>query len=297
MSDAPYYLPLANEVEIFQAAYAQRLPLLLKGPTGCGKTRFVEYMSWLIGTQQQAAGSTKKPSPQDLGQNPAHDLITVACQEDLTAADLVGRYLLIDGETRWSDGPLTRAARNGAICYLDEVVEARKDTTVIIHALTDHRRLLPIDRTGELLEAHPDFLLIISYNPGYQSALKDLKPSTRQRFVSIEFDYPSREREAEIIMAESGASADLAERLSVIGEKIRNLREHGFEEGVSTRLLVYAASLTAQGLAARTAAEHAITQAITDDRVVHESVSDIIDAILPHAHSVPKPAQKSASKP
>jgi len=243
VSDAPYYLPLANEVEIFQAAYAQRLPLLLKGPTGCGKTRFVEYMSWLIGSQR----------------NSEQDLITVACQEDLTAADLVGRFLLIDGETRWSDGPLTRAARNGAICYLDEVVEARKDTTVIIHALTDHRRLLPIDRTGELLQAHDDFLLLISYNPGYQSALKDLKPSTRQRFVSIEFDYPNREREAQIIMSESGADADLADRLSVIGEKIRNLKEHGFEEGVSTRLLVYAASL------------------------VHRSVADIIDAILPTA--------------
>ena len=259
VSDAPYYLPLANEVEIFEAAYAQRLPLLLKGPTGCGKTRFIEYMSWKIN----------------------QDLITVACQEDLTAADLVGRYLLTNGETAWSDGPLTRAARNGAICYLDEVVEARKDTTVIIHALTDHRRLLPIDRTGELLEAHKNFLLIISYNPGYQSALKDLKPSTRQRFVSIEFDYPSREREAQIIMSESGAEAPLAERLSVIGEKIRNLKEHGFEEGVSTRLLVYAASLTAQGLDARIAAEHAITQAITDDALVHQSIADIIDAVLP----------------
>jgi len=247
VSDAPYYLPLANEVEIFEAAYAQRLPLLLKGPTGCGKTRFVEYMSWKI----------------------KQDLITVACQEDLTAADLVGRYLLTNGETAWSDGPLTRAARNGAIC------------TVIIHALTDHRRLLPIDRTGELLEAHKNFLLIISYNPGYQSALKDLKPSTRQRFVSIEFDYPSREREAQIIMSESGADATLAERLSVIGEKIRNLKEHGFEEGVSTRLLVYAASLTAQGLDARVAAEHAITQAITDDALVHQSIADIIDAVLP----------------
>jgi len=265
VSDAPYYLPLGDEVEIFQAAYAQRLPLLLKGPTGCGKTRFVEYMSWLIGQQRDAA----------------QELITVACQEDLTASDLVGRFLLLEGETRWSDGPLTRAARSGAICYLDEIVEARKDTTVIIHALTDHRRLLPIDRTGELLQAHDNFLLVISYNPGYQSALKDLKPSTRQRFVSIEFDYPGREREAKIIAQESGADADLADRLSVIGEKIRNLKEHGFEEGVSTRLLVYAASLTAAGLDARTAAEHAITQAITDDRVVHESVTDIIDAVLP----------------
>ena len=269
MTQAPYYLPLANEVEIFRAAYAARLPLLLKGPTGCGKTRFVEYMNWLISSEREGS----------------QELITVACQEDLTAADLVGRYLLIDGETLWSDGPLTRAARSGAICYLDEVVEARKDTTVIIHALTDHRRLLPIDRTGELLQAHEDFLLIISYNPGYQSALKDLKPSTRQRFVSIEFDYPTREREAEIIMSESGAGADLADRLSVIGEKIRNLKEHGFEEGVSTRLLVYAASLTAQGIDPRVAAEHAITQAITDDSLVHQSIADIVDAVLPISSS------------
>ncbi len=272
MSNAPYYLPLDNEVEIFQAAYAQRLPLLLKGPTGCGKTRFVEYMNWLIGSQRDSQAQNQDNEP---------ELITVACQEDLTASDLVGRFLLVDGETVWSDGPLTRAARNGSICYLDEVVEARKDTTVIIHALTDHRRLLPIDRTGELLKAHDDFLLIISYNPGYQSALKDLKPSTRQRFVSIEFDYPTREREAEIIIAESGADETLAMRLSVIGEKIRNLKEHGFEEGVSTRLLVYAASLTHQGLDARIAAEHAITQAITDDALVHESITDIIDAVLP----------------
>ncbi|MEM7216923.1 MAG: CbbQ/NirQ/NorQ/GpvN family protein [Pseudomonadota bacterium] len=262
---APYYLPQKDEVEIFRAAYQERLPILLKGPTGCGKTRFVEYMSWALSEERE----------------PELPLITVACQEDLTASDLVGRYLLIDGETRWSDGPLTRAARAGAICYLDEIVEARKDTTVIIHALTDHRRLLPIDRTGELLAAHPDFLLVISYNPGYQSALKDLKPSTRQRFVSIDFDYPTREREAEIIVAEGGADAQLADRLSVVGEKIRNLKEHGFEEGVSTRLLVYCASLVNAGLTPRRAAEHAITQAITDDALIMEAVGDIIDAVLP----------------
>ncbi len=261
----PYYLPLADEVEVFKAAYAQRLPLLLKGPTGCGKTRFVEYMAWQLGQQREQSVP----------------LITVACQEDLTASDLVGRYLLIDGDTRWADGPLTRAARSGAICYLDEIVEARKDTTVIIHSLTDHRRLLPIDRTGELLEAHPNFLLIISYNPGYQSALKDLKPSTRQRFVSIEFNYPDRQREAEIIAQESGADSQLTMRLAVIGEKIRNLSAHGFEEGVSTRLLVYAASLSMAGLSTRQAVEHAIIQAITDDPLVHQSVRDIVDAILP----------------
>ena len=175
-SDQPYYLPLADEVDVFQAAYAARLPVLLKGPTGCGKTRFVEHMTWLL-AQQKAA-------------NPEHALITVSCHEDLTATDMVGRYLLKGDETIWSDGPLTRAVRSGAICYLDEIVEARKDTTVLIHSLTDHRRILPIDKTGELIEAHPEFLLVISYNPGYQSVLKDLKPSTRQRFVSLEFDYP-----------------------------------------------------------------------------------------------------------
>jgi nitric oxide reductase NorQ protein len=194
---------------------------------------------------------------------------------------MVGRFLLQGDETVWSDGPLTRAARSGAICYLDEIVEARKDTTVLIHSLTDHRRLLPIEKTGELLSAHPDFLLVISYNPGYQSVLKDLKPSTRQRFVSLVFDYPDQEREAAIIAHESGVDAGSAERLAVIGAKVRNLREHGFEEGVSTRLLVYTGELIGRGIAPRRAAEIAVVHAVSDDATVQQAIADIVDAVLP----------------
>jgi nitric oxide reductase NorQ protein len=208
-------------------------------------------------------------------------LVTISCHEDLTATDMVGRFLLRGDETVWSDGPLTRAVRSGAICYLDEIVEARKDTTVLIHSLTDHRRLLPIDKTGELLAAHPDFLLVISYNPGYQSVLKDLKPSTRQRFVSLTFDYPDRDREAAIIAHESGVESGLAERLAVIGEKVRNLREHGYEEGVSTRLLVYAGQLIGRGIEPRRAAEIAVVHAVSDDGTVQQAISDIVDAVLP----------------
>jgi nitric oxide reductase NorQ protein len=264
----PYYLPLADEVAIFEAAYAARLPVLLKGPTGCGKTRFVEHMAWRL-----YRGETRR----DL----EVPLITIACHEDLTATDMVGRFLLQGDETVWRDGPLTRAVRTGAICYLDEIVEARKDTTVLIHSLTDHRRLLPIDKTGELLAAHPDFLLVISYNPGYQSVLKDLKTSTRQRFVSLTFDYPDREREAAIIRHESGVDPATAERLATIGEKVRNLREHGFEEGVSTRLLVYTGELVRQGIPPRRAADIAIVAAISDDPTVQQAVADIADAVLP----------------
>ena len=263
----PYYLPLADEVEIFRAAYSARLPILLKGPTGCGKTRFVEHMTWRL--YQETANSLEVP------------LITVSCHEDLTATDLVGRYLLKGDSTIWTDGPLTRAVRTGAVCYLDEVVEARKDTTVLIHSLTDHRRVLPIDKTGELLHAHPEFLLVLSYNPGYQSVLKDLKPSTRQRFVSLEFDYPSVEAEAAIIAHEAGLENTDAERLAVIGERVRNLKQHGFEEGVSTRLLIYAANLMTGGIAARRAADVAIVTAISDDRIVQNAVADIVDVILP----------------
>jgi nitric oxide reductase NorQ protein len=266
----PWYLPLGDEVEIFEAAYAARLPVLLKGPTGCGKTRFVEHMAWRLYRQ----ADTERRSLET-------PLITVACHEDLTATDLVGRYLLSGDETVWTDGPLTRAVRSGAICYLDEVVEARKDTTVVVHSLTDHRRLLPIEKTGELLDAHPDFQLVISYNPGYQSVLKDLKPSTRQRFVSLEFDYPSVELEAEIIGHESGVDAGTAERLALIGAKVRNLREHGFEEGVSTRLLVYTGQLVAGGIAPRRACDVAIARAVTDDREVQQAVADIVDVLLP----------------
>ena len=268
-TDAPYYLPLADEVEVFQAAYASRLPVLLKGPTGCGKTRFVEHMSWQLDHSRSSE------------QRPEVPLLTVSCHEDLTATDMVGRYLLKGDETVWSDGPLTRAVRSGAICYLDEIVEARKDTTVLIHSLTDHRRILPIDKTGEVLDAHPDFLLVISYNPGYQSVLKDLKPSTRQRFVSLEFDYPDVETETKIISHESGVDTATAERLAVIGERVRNLKQHGFEEGVSTRLLIYTGELIAAGIAPRRAATASIISAISDDPSVQQAVADIVDVILP----------------
>lgn len=266
----PWYRPAGDEIEIFEAAYRQRLPVLLKGPTGCGKTRFVEHMAWRLYRQADSSRQTLTTP-----------LVTVACHEDLTATDLVGRYLLAGDRTVWMDGPLTRAARSGAICYLDEVVEARKDTTVIVHSLTDHRRLLPIEKTGELLEAHPDFLLVISYNPGYQSVLKDLKPSTRQRFVSLDFDYPEEPVEAAIIEHESGVDGEFASRLARIGVKVRNLREHGFDEGVSTRLLVYAARLVAAGVPPRRACEAAIGQAISDDADVQQAVAAIIDVLLP----------------
>ncbi|MEX2430725.1 MAG: AAA family ATPase, partial [Dehalococcoidia bacterium] len=214
----PFYLAVGDEVDIFEAAYAQKVPVLLKGPTGSGKTRFVEYMSWRIN--------------QDMAKRPIHGathspLVTVACHEDLTASDLVGRYLLEPDGTRWIDGPLTRAVKHGGLCYLDEVVEARKDTTVLIHPLADHRRLLHIEKLGDVIEAHPNFLMVISYNPGYQSALKDLKHSTRQRFISIEFGHPSREVEARIIQHESGVDAATADDLAKLGEKVRNLKEHG----------------------------------------------------------------------
>lgn len=263
----PYYLALNDEVEIFHAAYSARLPVLLKGPTGCGKTRFIEHMTWRL--YRETANPLEVP------------LITVSCHEDLTATDMVGRYLLKGDETVWSDGPLTRAVRTGAICYLDEIVEARKDTTVLIHSLTDHRRILPIDKTGELVIAHSEFLLVISYNPGYQSVLKDLKPSTRQRFVALDFDYPSVELESIIIAHEADIDAAQAERLAVIGERVRNLKQHGFEEGVSTRLLIYTADLMNAGIAPRRAAEVAIITAISDDRTVQQAVADIVDVILP----------------
>ncbi len=267
-TEEPYYLPLADEVAAFEAAYASRLPVLLKGPTGCGKTRFVEHMTWRL---------------YGLGDGDGLDehLVTVSCHEDLTATDLVGRYLLKGDETLWQDGPLTRSVREGAICYLDEIVEARKDTTVLIHSLTDHRRVLPVDKTGELVHAHDDFLLVISYNPGYQSILKDLKASTRQRFVSLTFDYPDEEREAAIVARESGVDVDSAGRLAVIGVKVRNLREHGFREGVSTRLLIYAGELIGRGIEPRRAAELAIVQAVSDDAAVQEAVAGIVDVVWP----------------
>ncbi len=263
----PYYLPVGDEVAVFEAAYAARLPILLKGPTGCGKTRFVEHMAWRL--RQRSGRDLDAP------------LMTISCHEDLTATDLVGRYLLKGDETVWSDGPLTRAVRTGALCYLDEIVEARKDATVLIHSLTDHRRILPIDKTGELVSAHPDFLLIISYNPGYQSILKDLKHSTRQRFVSLEFDYPDVERETEIIAREAALPESVAKRLAVIGQKVRNLSAHGFEEGASTRLLIYTGQLINKGIEPRRAAQAALIAALSDDRSVQAALADIVDAVLP----------------
>jgi nitric oxide reductase NorQ protein len=275
----PYYIPIADEIELFTAAFNQKIPVLLKGPTGCGKTRFIEYMAWKLGRpltiiKDVGGGSGDGETQQAL------PLITVACHEDLTASDLVGRYLLEGETTRWIDGPLTRAVKAGAICYLDEVVEARKDTTVLIHPLTDHRRILPIEKRGNVLEAADGFLLVISYNPGYQSALKDLKHSTRQRFISVEFGHPPREVEARIIEHESGVGAAVAEDLAKLGEKVRNLKEHGLSEGVSTRLLIYAGRLIAQGISARRACQVAVVWALTDDLDVQRSIEEVVSAIF-----------------
>lgn len=271
LATEPYYLPIGDEVEVFRAAYEARLPVLLKGPTGCGKTRFVEYMAYQLyrGTASNSRAAVATP------------LITVACHEDLSSTDMVGRYLLVGDETVWIDGPLTHAVRTGAICYMDEVVEARKDTTVLIHALTDHRRILPIEKRGIILDAHEHFLLVLSYNPGYQSVLKDLKPSTRQRFVSLEFDYPPAEQEARIIAHESGVDDAMAADLAALGAKVRQLRQHGFEEGVSTRLLVYAGQLAARGIGVHRACDVAISRAITDDVEVQRAVAEIVATIFP----------------
>lgn len=258
VADEPYYLPVGQEVELFEAAYAAHLPVMLKGPTGCGKTRFVEYMAYTLG----------------------RPLITVACHEDLSSTDLVGRFLLEGDETVWHDGPLTTAVRSGAICYLDEVVEARKDTVVIIHPLTDDRRRLPIEKRGTVIEAPPEFMLVVSYNPGYQSILKDLKQSTRQRFVAMEFDYPDPEAEAAIVAKEGGIEIETAADLVKIGQKVRNLRGHGLEEGVSTRLLIYAAQMVAKGITPVAAAEVAICSPITDDRELQRSIREIVTTII-----------------
>jgi len=263
--EAPYYLPLGDEVEIFEAAHERSLPVLLKGPTGCGKTRFVEYMTWKL-----VPATAERPNP----------LITVACNEDLTASDLVGRYLIRGDETIWMDGPLTQAVRHGCICYLDEIVEARKDTMVLIHPLTDHRRILPVDKLGEIIDAHPEFMLVVSYNPGYQSVLKDLKPSTRQRFVSLEFDYPPRDKEAEIIAHESGVSMEMAMNLAHLGERVRELESSGLEEGVSARLLVYAGQLIQLGLPPRRACEATVVRALTDDAQTQEAIAELVGSIF-----------------
>jgi nitric oxide reductase NorQ protein len=254
----PYYIPVGNEVEIFMAAYKNLLPVNLKGPTGCGKTRFMEYMAYKL----------KRP------------LITVACHEDLTATDLVGRFLIKGDSVEWNDGPLTKAVKSGAICYLDEVVEARKDTIVVIHPLTDNRRIIPIDKLGVIMKASPEFMLAISYNPGYQSAVKDLKQSTRQRFVSIEFDYPPADLERQIVIHESGIDERTAGFLVEIGHRIRNFKHHGLEEGVSTRLLIYAGKLIHEGIDQREACRTAMARPITDNPDLQKSIDEIISAIM-----------------
>ncbi len=274
----PYYRAVGDELELFEAAYQQHIPVLLKGPTGCGKTRFVEYMAWKLGRPITAVRSQQA---QDMREGEVRvPLVTIACHEDLTASDLVGRYLLDANGTRWIDGPMTRAVKAGAILYLDEVVEARKDTTVLIHPLTDHRRILPVEKTGNIIEADDRFLLCISYNPHYQSALKDLKHSTRQRFISIEFDYPPVDVEAEIVAKESGCNDEQAQALARLGEKIRNLREHGLAEGASTRLLIYAGRLMTQGIAPRRACQVAIVWTLSDEQELQRSVEEVVLSIF-----------------
>lgn len=258
ITEEPYYEAIGNEVEVFEAAYRNQLPVLLKGPTGCGKTRFMEHMAWRL----------KRP------------LITVSCHDDLTASDLVGRFLIRGGETVWVDGPLARAVRAGGICYLDEIVEARKDTTVVIHPLADDRRVLPMEKLGELLEAPAEFCLAISYNPGYQSVLKDLKQSTRQRFVALEFDYPAVELETRIIVNETGIGADVAGQLVKFAQMTRNLKGSGLEEGASTRLLVHAAKLMKSGVSPVVACRSSIAQALTDDAEMLIAVNELSASVF-----------------
>jgi len=250
----PYYRAVSDEVAIYEAAYSERMPMMFKGPTGCGKTRFIEYMAWKL----------QKP------------LITVACNEDMTASDLVGRFLLDANGTRWQDGPLAIAARFGAICYLDEVVEARQDTTVVIHPLTDNRRVLPMEKTNELVHAHSDFQLVISYNPGYQSVMKDLKQSTKQRFGALDFNYPEEAIEMEIVSHETGVSAEIAQKLVSIGKMARNLKGHGLDEGISTRMLIYAGNLIAKNVEPKNACRVALVSPITDDL----DMRDALDAAV-----------------
>lgn len=254
ISQEPFYVPQGEEVEIFSTAWRCQVPVLLKGPTGSGKTRFVSYMAWKLG----------------------RPLVTVACHDDLSSSDLLGRFLLEGDETVWVDGPLTAGVRHGAIVYLDEVVEARKDTLVVIHPLTDDRRILPVDRLATILKAPAPFMLVVSYNPGYQSAIKEMKPSTRQRFVSLDFHYPSLEVEKEILIRETGLDPDRAGRLVKVGQKIRNLTDRGLEEGASTRLLVYCARLVFAGVDPRKAARAAFTRTLTDDRDLQRTIEEIV---------------------
>jgi nitric oxide reductase NorQ protein len=255
----PYYRAIGDETELFEAAYTSRLPVMLKGPTGCGKTRFIEYMAWRL----------ERP------------LITIAAHEDMTAADLAGRYLLAPEGTLWHDGPLTLAVRHGAICYLDEIVEARQDTTVVIHPLTDARRILPLEKKNELVPAHPDFQLVISYNPGYQSVVKDLKESTKQRFVAIDFGFPAPEIEAEIVVREAGVDPGTAHRLVDIALRSRNLRGRGLDEGASTRMLVHTGRLIAAGVGLEAASRASIVLPITDDADMREALTAAIAASIP----------------
>jgi len=258
-AEAPFYRAVGEEMDIFRAAARRGLPVLLKGPTGCGKTRFVEAMAHELG----------------------RDLITVAGHEDMTSADLVGRFLLKGGETVWVDGPLTRAVRDGAICYLDEVVEARQDTTVVIHPLADHRRELPVDRLATTLKAAPGFQLVISYNPGYQSVLKNIKESTRQRFVAITLDFPPVEIETEVVAYEAGIDFETARALVTLGAAIRNLTGSPLREVSSTRMLILAGGLVAEGLSLRTAVQSAIVEALTDDPEVVRALGELADAVVP----------------
>lgn len=281
IEEEPFYVPSFDEVEIFEAAYRQHVPVLLKGPTGTGKTRFVEYMAWKLARPLTIVRDRTKKNSYGESANGSVPLVTVACHEDLTASDLIGRYLLDANGTTWIDGPLTRAVKVGGICYLDEIVEARKDTTVIIHPLTDHRRLLTIDKLGEVVEAAEGFLLVVSYNPGYQNVLKDLKHSTRQRFVALEFHFPEQAHEAKIIAHESGIDDETAAQLAKLGHKVRSLREHGLKEGASTRVLIYAGRLIKEGITPRRACHVAVTWGITDDAQVQQSLDEVVAAIFP----------------
>jgi nitric oxide reductase NorQ protein len=256
--EAPFYLPVGREVELFEAAHRDGTAVMLKGPTGCGKTRFVEYMAWRLG----------------------RPLITVACHDDLSASDLTGRFLIQAGDTVWQDGPLTLAARRGAICYLDEIVESRQDVVVVIHPLTDHRRVLPIEKRAELVKAAPGFQLVVSYNPGYQHGLKDLKPSTRQRFVSIDFDFPPFALESEIVAREGGVDQSTSTMLVELATRIRRLRDRGLPEVPSTRVLVAAARLVAQGIPLRVACEAALVGPLTDDPDLLGAIGDLLTATL-----------------
>ena len=257
-----YYEQQSNECELFKAAASMDLPVLIKGPTGCGKTRFIEYM----------------------GQELNRKVYTVVCHDDLSAADLVGRHLIDENGTYWSDGPLTKAVREGGICYLDEIIEARKDTTVVLHSLADYRRVLPIDRTGELIEAHPDFMLVVSYNPGYQNVLKGMKPSTKQRFISMEFGYPKEDIETQIIIKESGIDEKIALKLVAIASEIRNLSDTDIQEAVSTRLLIYCAKLIVKGFDPYQAAIHTIVQSLSDEDDVLEVLKKLVNLHFDISH-------------